>query len=414
MTEAPAPAPEPKPRLLVLNQYYWPGVEATAQLLAQLCEALAADFEVTVVTGRLRGHHDLPAEEIRNGVRVVRVQSTAYERSQLHLRAANYVTYLADSVLVALREERPDLVLCMTDPPIVGDLGLVVSRRFGVPLLVISQDVFPEIAERLRRLESRPLVAALRALVGLYLKRADRVVAIGETMKQRLEEKGTPGDRITVIPNWVDTREITPQPRDNPWAREHGLVDAFVVMHSGNIGHAQDLDSLVRAATFLRDVERLRIVIAGFGARHGELTSLARRLEVTGTVRFLPYQPREVLAQSLSSADLHYVGLAHGLAGFVVPSRMYGILAAGRPVLVAADVESETVRIVLDAACGIVLPPGRPELVAETIRDAIAGAYPLEAMGVRGRAYVEREADQEIAFERYRRVVAESVASRSR
>ena len=107
-------------------------------------------------------------------------------------------------------------MLCMTDPPIVGDLGLVVSRRFGVPLLVIGQDVFPEIAERLKRLESRPLVAALRALVGLYLKRADRVVAIGETMKLRLEEKGTPGDRITVIPNWVDTPEITPQPRDNP------------------------------------------------------------------------------------------------------------------------------------------------------------------------------------------------------
>jgi putative colanic acid biosynthesis glycosyltransferase WcaI len=240
------------------------------------------------------------------------------------------------------------------------------------------------------------------------------VVAIGETMKQRLEDKGTPGDRITVIPNWVDTREITPQPRDNVWAREHGLVGAFVVMHSGNIGHAQDLDSLVRAATFLRDVERLRIVIAGFGARHGELTALARRLEVTGTLRFLPYQPRDVLAQSLSSADLHFVGLAHGLAGFVVPSRMYGILAAGRPVLVAADAESETVRIVREAECGIVLPPGRPELVAETIRDAIAGSYPLDAMGVRGRAYVEREADREIAFERYRRVVAESVASRSR
>jgi glycosyltransferase involved in cell wall biosynthesis len=403
-----------KPRILVLNQYYWPGVEATAQLLAQLCEALADDFEVTVLTGRLRGHPELPAEEVRNGVRVVRVQSTAYERSQLHLRAANYVTYLADSVLVALREERPDLVLCMTDPPIVGDLGLVVSRRFGVPLLVISQDVFPEIAERLKRLESRPLVAALRALVGLYLKRADRVVAIGETMKQRLEDKGTPGDRITVIPNWVDTREITPQGRDNPWARKRGLVDAFVVMHSGNIGHTQDLDSLVRAATFLRDVDNLRIVIAGFGARHGELTALASRLEVTETVRFLPYQSREVLAQSLSSADLHYVGLAHGLAGFVVPSRMYGILAAGRPVLVAADAESETVRIVREAQCGIVLPPGRPELVAGTIRDAIAGMHPLDEMGVRGRAYVEREADRQIAFERYRRVVAESVASRSR
>jgi colanic acid biosynthesis glycosyl transferase WcaI len=409
-----APVPAERQRLLVLNQYYWPGVEATAQLLAQLCEALATDFDVTVVTGRLRGHPELPAEERRGGVRIVRVQSSAYERSQLHLRAANYVTYLVDSVLAALREDRPDLVICMTDPPIVGDVGLGVARRFDVPLLVISQDVFPEIAERLKRLENPALVMALRALVGLYLKRADRVVAIGDTMKLRLEEKGTPGERITVIPNWVDTREITPQPRDNDWAREHGLVDAFVVMHSGNIGHAQDLDSLVRAATFLRDLEQLRIVIAGFGARHGELTALARRLEVTQAIRFLPYQPREVLAQSLSSADLHYVGLARGLAGFVVPSRIYGILAAARPVLVSADPESETVRIVRESECGLVVGPGRAVLVAGAIRDAIAGLHPLDEMGLRGRRYVEREADQEIAFERYRRVVSETVSSRSR
>ena len=127
--------PAERKRLLVLNQYYWPGVEATAQLLAQLCEALAEDFEVTVVTGRLRGHPELPAEEMRGGVRIVRVQSSAYERSQLHLRAANYVTYLVDSVLAALREDRPDLVICMTDPPIVGDIGLAVARRFDVPLL---------------------------------------------------------------------------------------------------------------------------------------------------------------------------------------------------------------------------------------------------------------------------------------
>lgn len=203
-----------RPHILVLNQYYWPGIEATAQLLSQLCEALAQDFDVTVVTGTLHGHDDLPTEETRNGVRILRARSTAYERSRLHLRAANYVTYLGDSVLTALGERRPDLVLCMTDPPIVGDVGLVVSRRFGVPLVVISQDVFPEIAERLDRLESRVLLGALRRLVGLYLRRADRIVAIGETMKLRLEDKGAPGSRIEVIPNWVDTTELTPQPRD--------------------------------------------------------------------------------------------------------------------------------------------------------------------------------------------------------
>ena len=408
-------AAETRPRILVLNQYYWPGVEATAQLLAQLCEALALDYDVTVVTGHLRGH-DLPARETRNGVEIVRVRSTAYDRSQIHLRAANYASYLGDTVLTSLRGERPDLVLCMTDPPVVGDIGLVVARRFGVPLLVISQDVFPEIAERVKRLENPVVLGALRRLVALYLRRADSVVAIGETMKQRLEEKGAPADRVTVIPNWVDTTELHPQPRRNAWSAEQGVDDAFVVMHSGNVGHAQDLDTLVRAATFLRDLDRLQIMVIGFGARHGELTQLATRLEVKGAIRFLGYQPRGRLSLSLGAGDLHYVGLARGLSGYVVPSRLYGILAAGRPVLVSADADSETVRLVQEAECGIVVPPGRPELVALAIRDVMEGRISLEGMGQRGREWVEEEADREVAFGRYRRLVGEltSLPSSSR
>ncbi len=402
-----------RPRILVLNQYYWPGVEATAQLLAQLCEALAVDYDVTVVTGHLHGH-ELPSAETRNGVRVVRVRSTTYDRSRLHHRAANYVSYLADSVLTALRGERPDLVLCMTDPPIVGDIGLLVARRFGAPLLVISQDVFPEIAERVKRLEQPLVLGALRRLVALYLRRADRVVAIGDTMKRRLEAKGAPAARIEVIPNWVDTKELVPQPRHNAWSAEQGLDRSFVVMHSGNVGHAQDLDTLVRAATFLRDLDGLEIVVIGFGARHAELTELAVRLEVDGTVRFLGYQPRSRLSLSLAAADLHYVGLARGLSGFVVPSRVYGILAVGRPVLVSADADSETVRLVEEADCGLVVPPGRPELVAGVIRDVVEGRTSLEGMGDRGRAWVEQEADRDVAFARYRRVVGDVVASSSR
>jgi colanic acid biosynthesis glycosyl transferase WcaI len=396
----------------VLNQYYWPGVEATAQLLTQLCEGLAEDFDVTVVTGRLHGHDHLPDEEVRNGVRIVRVRSTSFDRSKLHLRAANYASYLADSVLTALREPQPDLVLSMTDPPIVGDIGLLAARRFGVPLLVISQDVFPEIAVAVKRLESRVLVGVLRRLVGLYLRRADRIVAIGETMKERLEEKGAPPERVRVIPNWVDTSALTPQPRDNPWAAENGLVGRFAVMHSGNVGHAQDLDTLVRAATFLRDLDDLRIMIVGSGARSAEIGALAPRLDVW--VMFRPYQPREVLSQSLSAADLHFVGLAPGLSGFVVPSRVYGILAVGRPVLVAADEDSETVRLVRDAECGIVVPPGRPERAAAVIRDAYEGNLPLRQMGEKGRAYVEQEGDRAVAFRRYRDLLADVVSSNDR
>jgi glycosyltransferase involved in cell wall biosynthesis len=297
----------------------------------------------------------------------------------------------------------------MTDPPMVGDVGLAVSRRFRVPLLVISEDVFPEIATKLRRLESPVLVGVLRQLVRLYLKRADRVVAIGETMRGRLEAKGAPGERLRVIPNWIDTTAITPQPHENAWKDEKGLSGKFVVMHSGNVGHAQDLDVLVRATTFLRDLDDLAVVIVGFGARHAEIEALAARLQAD-RVRFLPYQPRKVLPLSLGSANLHFVGLAQGLSGYVVPSRLYGILAAGRPVIVSADPDSETAQVVNAVGCGIVLPAGRPELVARTIRDAYDGKLDLDEMGRRGRDYVTAEADRTVAVGRYRSVLRELTA----
>ena len=401
------PASRPKPRILVLNQYYWPGVEATAHLLTELCEALAEDYEVEVVTGVLHGHEDEARSVEHNGVMVTRVASTSYERSRIGRRAVNYFSYLGSALRRALNGPKPDLVLCMTDPPIIGDLGVVVGRRVGAPVLVISQDVFPEIATELDRLRNPAVIGVLRGLVGAYLRRADRIVAIGETMRDRLEAKGASPERLRVIPNWVDTRAITPQPRDNEWAQKHDLVGRFVVMHSGNVGHAQDLDSLVRAATFLRDRDDVRIVIAGFGARHGEMLELVERLEVQETVRFLPYQKRVRLPLSLSSADVHVVGLAKGLAGYVVPSRLYGILSAGRPVIAAAEDTSETARLVREIGCGVVIPPGRPELLARMIREASAGAFDLDEMGRRGRVYVEEEADRVVAMERYRALVRE-------
>ena len=399
-----------KPRLLVLNQYYWPGVEATAQLLTDLCEALAQDVDVTVVTGVLHGHEEEPRREVHNGVEILRVPSTSFERSKLFARASNYFTYLSNALLRGLRGPKPDIVLCMTDPPIVADVALVVAKRYRVPLVVISQDVFPEIAVQLKRLENPVAMRLLRSLVSLYLRRADRIVAIGDTMRQRLEEKGAPPERVRVIPNWIDTARLEPQARENWWAQKRGVREKFVVMHSGNVGHAQDLDSLVRAATFLRDLDDLAILIIGTGARHAELVALAELLEVD-QVAFLYYQAREVLPLSLSAADVHVVGLAPGLAGYVVPSRLYGILAVARPVIVAADAESETAQVVERIGCGIVVPPGRPELLARAIRDAHDGKYDLVEMGQRGREWVEREADRSVAVRRYRDLLSELAPS---
>ena len=399
-----------KPRLLVLNQYYWPGVEATAQLLTDLCEALADEVDVHMITGVLHGHENEPRRVVHNNVDIVRVRSTSFERSKVLARASNYVTYLSNALLHAMRGPRPDVVLCMTDPPIVADVALVVARRYRAPLVVISQDVFPEIAVQLKRLENPVVMRLLRSLVSLYLRRADRIVAIGDTMRRRLEEKGAPSERVRVIPNWVDTERLGPRERVNWWAQKRRVHDKFLVMHSGNVGHAQDLDSLVRAATFLRDLDDLAIYIIGTGARHAELVALADLLEVD-QVTFLYYQARDVLPESLSAADIHVVGLAPGLAGYVVPSRLYGILAVARPVIVAADRESETAEVVERVGCGVVVPPGRPELLARAIRDAHDGRYDLAEMGARGREWVEREADRSVAVRRYRDLLRELAPS---
>ena len=393
-------------RLLVFNQYYWPGVEATATLLSELCRALADEFEITVVTGRLRDVDAKAGRSLHEGVSIVRVRSSAFDRAQLPLRALNYVTYLAQSLRHGLAQPRPDVVLCMTDPPMIPDVALLVARRFRAPLVIVSQDVFPEIAVELRRLENPVLVALLRVLVGFYLKRADRVIAIGETMRRRLEQKGVPSHRIRVIPNWVDTSAIQPSARVNEWSREQGLTGRFVVMHSGNVGHAQDLDSLIRAATFLRDLEDLAIVVIGTGARHAELVRLAQRLEVDSVV-FLPYQPRSGLSESLSAAHIHVVGLARGLAGYVVPSRVYGVFAAGRPVIAAADAQSETAQLTERIGCGVVVPPGRPELLAAAIRRAHSGELDLEELGRKARDYVIHEANRPVAVARYRKMLVE-------
>jgi putative colanic acid biosynthesis glycosyltransferase WcaI len=347
----------------------------------------------------------LPSDEVLNGVRVLRTRSTAYDRTKLHLRAVNYVTYLAGSFLRSISLPRPALVICMTDPPIIGDLGVAIARAKRAPLLVISEDVFPEIATELGRLTNPVIVRVLERLVRFYLRRADAIVAIGERMRERLIAKGAVPARISVIANWVDTGVITPQPRDNAWSRGKNLDGRFVVMHSGNVGHAQNLDALIIATTYLRDLDDLTVPVIGSGARHIELRELTTRLDAD-RIRFLEYQPREQLSESLSAAHVHYIGLAQGLSGYVVPSRIYGVLAAGRPVIVAADADSETSRLVNEVGCGVVVPPDRPDLVAAAIRDAHSGALDLDAMGALGREYVVREADRIVALERYRRLIA--------
>ena len=231
----------------------------------------------------------------------------------------------------------------MTDPPVIADVALLVARRFRAPLVVVSQDVFPEVAVELKRLDNPALVRLLRAR-DAPLPRARRP----RRRDRRDDARAARGEgrrratAIVVIPNWVDTTALEPRPRDNAWAREHELRRQ-VRRHALRATSATRRTSTrsIRAATFLRDLDDLRIV-ADRRRRAPRRAEGAREAARGRAGRFMGYQPRELLADSLSSADVHVVGLARGPSGYVVPSRLYGILAVGRPVIAAADGDSET------------------------------------------------------------------------
>ena len=309
----------------------------------ELCGELADEFDVTVVTGQpsAAARPSGRATTASTIVRVARPRSTARASGCARVELRDVPRRLAASP--GCGAPRPDVVLCMTDPPVIADVALLVARRFRAPLVVISQDVFPEIAVELKRLDNPFVIGALRARDPLLPRarrprRRDR-----RDDAARLEEKGAPPERLRVIPNWVDTDALDAAPaRQRVERASTSLDDRFVVMHSGNIGHAQNLDSLIRAATFLRDLDDLAIVLIGDGARRAELMALAGRLEVDdGALPAVPgtracCRSRSRRRTSTSS------GSRAGLSGYVVPSRLYGILAAGRPVIAAADAESET------------------------------------------------------------------------
>ncbi len=398
-------------RILFFNQYYPPDTAATAQRLGDLCEDLAARHQVTVICGcpsyePTAGH----AGDRRGPVRAVRVWSTRFHRSNMAGRIVNYLSYLVLALVRGLGERRPSVVVAMTDPPVIGLIAWMVAVVKRVPFVYVVQDLYPDVAVVLGKLRNRLLVGVLEKVTRFLLRRADALVAISETMRARLVEKGMPTADIRVISNWADMDLLAPEPKDGPFSRQHGLVDRFVVMYSGNVGLSQNLETLVEAAAQLSWPD-LRVVIIGEGAGKAKLVEMVRELGLTN-VLFLPYQPLEAMRHSFAAADVFVIPLGAGLDGFVVPSKVFAIMASGRPFIAAVDPTSEVAEIANKYACGLVVRPGSvPDLVA-TIEWAYSSRDGLRRMGVAGRRAVESTYNRREAVARYGEVL-EQVATRA-
>jgi colanic acid biosynthesis glycosyl transferase WcaI len=377
-----------RPRLLVLNQYYGPG-ESTGQLLREMSEDLTDQFDVTVLAARPGDEEtrSMPAA----GVEIHWVPATSFGKRSLALRLLNYLTFLVAAVPVGLRVARPDVVLCMTNPPFVGLLGVLLSRLRRARLVITVQDVHPDVGVISGRLTSKPAVWALGAVQRFLMRRADRIVAISDAMRTRLIERGAAADRFAVIGNWIDADEIAPQPRDNEWARREGLNGRFTVMHAGNVGLLQDIETFVDAAALAPEVT---FVVVGEGANKKALIERAAAQGLENVI-FLPRQPRDELGLLLASADAHVVSLMPGLAGLMEPSKLYGILAAARPVLAGMEPGTEAAQVVERGRCGI-----RSDLAA------LDGTERAE-MGQRGREWCEQHCTRVGATAAYRELFAE-------
>ncbi|MGE0392024.1 MAG: glycosyltransferase family 4 protein [Vicinamibacterales bacterium] len=360
------------------NRSFYPDATATGQFLTELSADLVREHgcRVTVVVGppllpttTVRTHGwGLFTRDEHQGVTVFRTRGTTFSKDRFAGRAANYMTYFLTACYAGLRLDRPDVLVGQTDPPIIGLAAWLAGKRFGVPFVMAFKDLFPEVTVLVKDFQSDAVNRVLQAANRFLTKRAARVLALGEMMRRRLiEDKGAPAGRTEIIPDWVDTGAIVPGPKRNPFSEAHGLAEAFVVMYSGNIGLSQGLESVIEAARLLSGVPDIRFVLVGEGANKAALQARVAALTLAN-VTFLPFVPVEGLRDAFASADVFLVPLQRGMAGYIVPSKLYGILAAGRPYVAAVEDDCEVAAITRTHACGLVAEPGNAEDLAAQVR----------------------------------------------
>jgi colanic acid biosynthesis glycosyl transferase WcaI len=394
-------------RILFINQYFPPDASATAYILGELTEDLARHHEVHVVAATPSYNAASNTFEPA-GVHVHRARSTTFHRGAIAGRLANYATFLATSAWLSLRVPRPDLIVALTDPPPVGVVALIAARRFGCPFVFVSHDVHPDIGLALGRLDNPILVWGLRRINRLLRRAASHIIVVGRDMKEKLIGEGVDAAKLTYLPNWAEIQApfpVTDTRKQMGWDRR------LVVMHAGNMGLAQNLGIVVEAAKLLEHRLDILFVLMGDGAAREGLEAAVKHLGLAN-VAFEPYRPKRQAQELVGAADVHLVTLIPGLKGCAAPSKVYGIMATGRPIVAAVDAGSEPDLVLTEHSCGIRIAPGDAAELAKALSDLTPGA--LEEMGQRARAGFLAHYSREIVTAGYRETLELVLSSRSR
>jgi glycosyltransferase involved in cell wall biosynthesis len=400
-----------RPRIVFVNRLFHPDHSATSQLLSDLAFSLCDRFDVVVVASRQRYDDPaatLPARETVRGVTVHRVASTRFRRGGLAGRLVDLASFHGAVWLALARlAGRGDLVVVKTDPPLLSIGAAWAARLKGARVINWLQDVYPEIATALgvRGLDGF-LGRRLRALRDRSLVEARDNVVIGERMAAYLRARGAPAGRIRVIPNWIDEETVTPVDHGaNPLRRAWDLEGKFVVAYSGNLGRVHEYETMLGAARALRDDPSIVFLMIGGGHATSGLRD-AVRAEALANVVFRPYQPGNSLGRSLSVADLHWVSLRPALEDFVLPSKVYGVLAAGRPIIAITAPDGEVARLVAHHGCGVQVDPGDQTGCTRVIRGLACDPDRTARLGAAARAAAAGPFSRRRALARWRETLS--------
>lgn len=401
-------------RIIFLNRFFFPDHSATSQMLTDLAFHLAGrGHDVRVVTSRQRYDDPsaaLPAAEVIGGVSIRRVATTRFGRSGLIGRGFDYLSFYTAACQTAVAWAKPgDLLVVKTDPPLLSVVAMRAVKHRGLCFVNWLQDLYPEIAVALGVPIIRgPLSREILRLRDISLQAADANVVVGERMAEIVRARGIAPERIHVIPNWCDDQDIQPIAAvDNSLRREWGLGERFVVAYSGNLGRGHEIETVLAAAEQLRAEPHFCFLFIGGGGKFSELSDATRKRGLDPLFRFLPYQDRRVLKLSLGVADVHLISLKPELEGLIVPSKLYGIAAAGRAIIAMTASNGEIATLVQRHDCGVVIEPGEGEQLAAALLRLRADSRAVAAMGRRARAMLEAEFTRRHAFERWRRLLEE-------
>ena len=373
-------------RILLLNEYFPPDTSATAKMATAVVDALAEQHEVTVICGRPsydpseRHPRYLLRREGRGNVTVERVGSTTYSRHRMKQRLVNYLSYVALAVPRALMV-RADVVLAMTDPPFEGIVGAFVAMLKRRPFVYNIRDLYPEMAVAGNIVKPARWLQFWEKLHRWALRRATRVIVLGEDTRERILAKGIAPERVVVIRDGAKLPSSAPD-REHPVAREVRSGYPFVVLHAGNLGHYGAWNTVVEAARNVNG-DGVGYVLVGDGAMRAQIEASA---EGSKAIRFQAFRPAEQVPYVLAAGDMHLITIRRGLEGVVVPSKLYPILAAGRPVLALAPEESDVARIIRRSGCGVVADPDDPAALTRIAKELARDPKRIDRMSACARA----------------------------